>query len=69
MPTSGSAPFLIAGFGLTWGALLLYAWRLEARLESARVRLERRGDGGPRAGFAGSGEAATEARTTEEESG
>lgn len=39
---TGSVPYLAAGFVLTWGALVLYAWRLESRVEEARRRLERR---------------------------
>lgn len=50
---SGSVPYLIAGFGLSWGALLLYAWRLEARIGRARDRLGRRGDDGSRVRAAG----------------
>lgn len=45
---SGSAPYLIAGFILTWAVVALYAWRIEARLGDARDRVDRRGGGGPR---------------------
>lgn len=44
---SGSTPYLAAGFVLTWGALALYAWRLEARVTESRRRLERRSDEAP----------------------
>lgn len=50
---SGSAPYVVAGFALTWGGLALYAWRIEARLGDALDRLERRGDGGERVEGAG----------------
>lgn len=55
---SGSLPFLIAGFGLTWIVLAVYAWRLEARLGSARDRRERRGSEAQRVETPGSGTAA-----------
>jgi len=45
---SGSAPYLVVGFALTWGVILLYVWRLESRLGSARSRLERHGGSGSR---------------------
>lgn len=45
---SGSVPYLVVGFALTWGVILLYAWRLESRLGSARSRLERHGGPGSR---------------------
>ncbi len=35
--TSG---YLIAGYALTWGALLVYAWRLGVRLARARRAVE-----------------------------
>ena len=43
-----SVPYLVVGFGLTWGVVLVYAWRLESRLGSARERLERHGESGSR---------------------
>lgn len=45
---SSSVPYLAAGFVLTWGVVLLYAWRLESRLDDARSRMERRGRAGSR---------------------
>lgn len=44
---SGSVPYLVAGFALTWVVVAVYAWRIEARLDDARDRAERQG-GGPR---------------------
>ena len=37
----GSLPFLAAGFGLTWIVMVLYAWRLEARIGRVRDGLRR----------------------------
>lgn len=37
----GSLPYLAAGFGLTWIVMILYAWRLEARIGRVRDRLGR----------------------------
>ena len=33
-------PFLIAGYGLTWVALVWYVWRLERRAREARRALD-----------------------------
>lgn len=44
----GSLPYLVAGFGLTWIAVAVYAWRLEARLGRARERLRRHAEGSSR---------------------
>ena len=40
---NGSVPYLVAGFGLTWIVMGVYAWRLEARIGRVRDRLERHG--------------------------
>lgn len=37
----GSLPYLVAGFGLTWIVMVLYAWRLEARIGRVRDGLRR----------------------------
>ncbi|MDP2498732.1 MAG: hypothetical protein Q8W44_12190 [Candidatus Palauibacterales bacterium] len=37
----GSLPYLAAGFGLTWIVMVLYAWRLEARIGRVRDGLRR----------------------------
>ena len=37
----GSLPYLVAGFGLTWIVMVLYAWRLEGRIGRVRDRLWR----------------------------
>lgn len=39
-PFGDAAGFLIAGYGLTWAALLIYTWRIERRLEEARRDLD-----------------------------
>ena len=35
-PHADATAFLVAGYGLTWVALFVYAWRVERRLEEAR---------------------------------
>jgi len=37
--------YLIVGFGLTWGILVWYTWRLQRRIQAAEPLL---GDGGDR---------------------
>jgi hypothetical protein len=39
--------YLVAGFGLTWGALVWYAWRISRRTSATVADLARhRGDSG-----------------------
>ncbi len=39
--------YLIAGFGLTWGVLVWYTWRLTRRIQSTAPLLDDRGDSDP----------------------
>lgn len=39
-PPGDATGFLVAGYGLTWAALLVYAWRVERRLDDARRSLD-----------------------------
>ena len=60
----GSLPFLAAGFGLTWLVLVVYAWRLEARIGRVRDRMDRRGESTSRVQPPGGGGA--DAETSDE---
>lgn len=55
----GSLPYLAAGFGLTWIVMVLYAWRLEARIDRVRDRLRRHDESTSRVETPGDRTAAT----------
>lgn len=54
---NGSVPYLVAGFGLTWIVMVVYAWRLEARIGRVRDRLQRHGESTSRVEAPGNGAA------------